>query len=130
MDSNPWSLSGMGAKLAHKQLRHGPVGLVDRCVGVGCGSGIGIGDRDRAETGSADPVRCLPLLPIRFEQRVVLVGITVRPAIDRDRSDVARRVEAPELYLRFTLSYRDVEKLLAERGLARRTPSVRASLED
>src|SRR5271156_1920027 len=87
----------MGANLAHKQLGHGPVGLVDRCVGVG--SGIGIGDRDRAESGSADLVRCLPLLPIRVEQRVVLVGITVRPAIDRDRSDVARRVESPELYL-------------------------------
>jgi hypothetical protein len=48
----------------------------------------------------------------------------VRPAIDRDLSDVARRVEAPELYLRFTLSYRDVEKLLAERGLARRTAAI------
>jgi hypothetical protein len=48
----------------------------------------------------------------------------VRPAIDRDRSDVAPRVEAPELYLRFTLSHRDVEKLLTERGLARRTAAI------
>ena len=50
----------LGAKPTHKQLLHGPVGLVNRCVRVGCSSGIGIGDRDLAETGVADPVRCLP----------------------------------------------------------------------
>jgi hypothetical protein len=59
--------SGIARSRAVVQLRHGPVGLVDRCVHVGCGSGIGIGDRDRAETGAADLLRRLPLLPIRIE---------------------------------------------------------------
>jgi hypothetical protein len=39
-------------------------------------------------------MRRLPLLPIGIEQRIVFVGVAVRPAIDRDRSDVLRRVEA------------------------------------
>src|SRR5262249_35477060 len=47
-----------------------------------------------AEPSAPELMRRLPLRPVRIEQRVVLVGIAVRPAIDRDRSDVASRVEA------------------------------------
>src|SRR5439155_2952240 len=81
--------------LAREQFLYCTVSLIDRSVGVGCGSGIGIGYCDPAEAGAADLVRCLPLRPIGIEQRIIFIGVTVRPAIDRDRSDVARRIEAP-----------------------------------
>src|SRR5215831_10416233 len=93
-DSNRRSLFSNDRDLARKQFLYSTVGLVDRCVRVGCGGGVGIGNRDRAEPSAPELMRRLPLRPVRIEQRVVLVGIPVRPAIDRDRSDVASRVEA------------------------------------
>src|SRR5258708_33656816 len=65
--------------------------LVDRSVGIGGGRGIGVGDRDRAKSSAADLVRRLAFSPFGIEQRIVFVGIAVRPAIDRDGGDIARR---------------------------------------
>ena len=44
----------------------------------------------------ARPITCgaAPARPVRIEQRVVFVGVAVRPAIDGDGGDVARRIEA------------------------------------
>ena len=57
----------LGAKLARKQLRHGPVGRVDRCVRVSCGSGIGIGVRRvagrKSRAGAAQRTR-----PVQFRR--------------------------------------------------------------
>jgi hypothetical protein len=54
-DSERWIRTfGPSPKATRQQFRHGPLGLLYRCVRIGCGSGIGIGDRDRAETGAAE----------------------------------------------------------------------------
>ena len=68
--------------------------LVDRAVGVGGGASIGVGDCDRAEALAADDVRQVALgrVPLVVEG-IIFIGIAVRPAVDDDRRDVARRIE-------------------------------------
>jgi hypothetical protein len=63
----------------------------------------------------ARPISCgaCPIGPLGVKQRVVLVGVAVRPAIDRDRGNVARRVEprrtqyAAELVADLFLEFRE-----------------------
>ncbi len=69
------------------------MGLVNRDIGIGAGAGIGVGDRDPPERGSPDDVRLLVLVPVGIEQRIVLVGVAVRPSIDGDGENVGGRIE-------------------------------------
>ena len=67
--------------------------MIDGYIGVGRGAGVGIGDSDAAVRLTADFVRRLAGRPLRIEERVVFIAVTVRPAIDRNGFDVARRIE-------------------------------------
>ena len=59
--------------------------LVDGDIRIGVAIGVGIGDVDPAEWLASDYTWALGSGPVDgLEQRVVLVGIPVRPAIDGD----------------------------------------------
>src|SRR5215831_7937622 len=76
-------------------LADGPITLVDRDVGVCVTVGVGIRDVNASERLTTDDAWTLGIGPIQwFEQRIVLVGVTVRPSIDSDALNVARGVEA------------------------------------
>src|SRR5271170_4960743 len=92
-----------------EQVLDGTVGLVDRGVRIGGSAGVGIGDGDAAEAGAADDMRRLPVGPVRIEQRIIFVGVTVRPAVDRDGGNVAGRIE--------TAGTEDARQLVADVAL-------------
>src|SRR5262245_59096061 len=71
-------------KLVLQKFLHGPVRLVDRGIGVGGGACIGVGDGNAAETCTPKHVRRCPFRPVRIKQRVVFVGVTMRPTVDGD----------------------------------------------
>src|SRR5262249_7951919 len=96
VDSTPPSCSGVSAPSASagaRQLVDRAVRLINRRIGGGGCAGIRVGDRDPPERLAADLARRLPVGPVRIPQRVVLVGVAVRPPVDRDRIDVTRRIE-------------------------------------
>ena len=76
------------------QLHHRAMSLVNSDIRVSAAAAIRIGDRDAAESCASDDLRSLRLGDIGVEQRVVFRRITVRPAIDGDCGDVARRIES------------------------------------
>ena len=76
-------VAGYPEQLAHRARR-----LVDREMGVGVAGGVGIGDGDAAGL-LPRPLQHL-LVVVAVEQRVRHVAVTVRPAVDGDRRDVAR----------------------------------------
>src|SRR6202034_2677211 len=82
-------LTGDGESFADRAI-----GLVDSGVRVGGRTGIRVGDGDPAEGRAAHNIRLFALGPVGVEQRVELIGIAVRPAIDRDPSNVLGRVES------------------------------------
>ena len=67
--------------------------MIDGYIGVGGGARVGIGDGDTAVGFTTDFVRRLAGIPLRIEERIVFVAITVRPTVNRDGFDVARRIE-------------------------------------
>src|SRR5262245_12460702 len=67
--------------------------LIDGDVGVGRRAGIRIGDGDPSELPPANFMRRLARGPSWVVERVVFVAVAVRPTVDRDRLDVARRIE-------------------------------------
>src|SRR5579859_1864525 len=69
------------------------IGLVDGDVSVGGGAGVGVGDGDTAEALAANLVWRLSRRPIRIEQGIVFVAVTVGPAVDGDGFDVARGIK-------------------------------------
>src|SRR5258707_2870487 len=77
-----------------QQFLHGRVALIHGLVGVSrCGS-VGIGNGNPSVMLARDIAWTLAFGPIPIPQRVVLVGITVGPAVDSNSLDVARGVEA------------------------------------
>src|SRR5579862_7255724 len=76
-----------------QQFLDGAMRLINRRIRVGRGAGVRVGDGDAAAARPADLVRRGSLRPVRIEQRVILVGITVRPAVDGDGGDVAFLIE-------------------------------------
>ena len=80
--------------LPFKQLADGAEGLIDSYISVGGGAGVGIGNGDAAARFTTDFVRRLARIPLRIEERIVFIAITVRPTVNRDGFDVARRIEA------------------------------------
>src|SRR6476619_1416473 len=81
------------SKLILQELLHRPVRLIDRGIVVGGGASIGVGDRNAAETRPAKHVRRRTFRPVRVKQRIVFVGVTMRPAVDGDRRDISFGVE-------------------------------------
>src|SRR5262252_1332807 len=80
---------------ACRDLADGTITLVDRDVGVCVSVGVGVRDVNASERLTTDHAWALGIGPIqRFEQRIVLVGVTVRPSIDSDALNVASGVEA------------------------------------
>ena len=68
--------------------------LVYGNVGVCMAIGVGIGNVDAAECLASDYTRALGGWPVdRFKQRVVLVGIAVRPTVDCNRLNVVSGIE-------------------------------------
>ena len=76
------------------QFGDGAKRLVDRDIGIGGRTGIRVRDRDASKRLPSDFMRRLPGRPLGIVERVVFVPVPVRPAIDGDGLDVARRVEA------------------------------------
>ena len=73
----------------------GTMGMIDSAVHVGIRSCVGICDRKASERfAGAFAWRLLSLKPEGIEERIVLINITMRPAIDRNCIDVARRIES------------------------------------
>src|ERR1700741_789884 len=73
---------------------HRAPGLIDRLVRIRKGSGIGIRNMNAPKRLAPDLTRRLPRRPFRIVQRVVFIRISVRPTIDRDSLNVARRVKS------------------------------------
>ena len=61
---------------------------VDRRIGEGLRRGIGVGDGDAAPGLAADHVRAFAFGHVGIAQRVIGIGIAVRPAVDGDRGDI------------------------------------------
>src|SRR5580692_6098535 len=84
-----------GGRLAEpRHFLHRAIGLIDSRVGVGESFGVGIRDRDSSKGLTANYAGLLIFRPIRIEKRIVFVGVAMRPTIDRDGLNVARRIEA------------------------------------
>src|SRR5271155_2939204 len=86
--TNSWRASAAG------EFLHGAMRLVDRRVGVSGGAGVRVGDRDAAEGSPANLMWRAALRPVWIEQWVVLVGVSVRPAVNCDRRNIRVRIEA------------------------------------
>ena len=76
-----------------QQLIHGPICLIDGRIGISSRCGISVGNGNSAKTLAPDYIRTLIFGPVGIEQRVVLIPVAVRPAVDGDRLDVARRIK-------------------------------------
>src|SRR5262245_32176399 len=80
---------------AVKEFADRSMGLIDGHISVGARASIGIGNRNVAEGLTADNPGFFFLgLPLRIEERVRRIGVTVRPAVHGNRFDVVRRIEA------------------------------------
>src|SRR5262249_37749064 len=67
-----------------QKFLHGAIRLIDSHVSISGRAGIGVGNGDSSELLSADDIRALRFRPIRVEERVIFVSITVRPTVDRN----------------------------------------------
>src|SRR5271154_7103416 len=77
-----------------QNLTHRPPGLIDGHIRIRAGPRMRIRNGDLAKRFPPSYPRLLSVLPLRIKQRARRVGIAVRPAIDRDASDVARWIES------------------------------------
>lgn len=85
----------LGRDLCSYDLSHGAIALINGGIGVGMTVGVRVRDFDSPEGLPANHTRTLGLRPVeRLEQFVVLVGISVRPTVDRNCLNVASRIEA------------------------------------
>src|SRR5258708_239211 len=81
--------------LTARDLLHRPVGLVNRAVCVRVSSGIGVGDGQTAKRFARNFARSLSSLEPEFvPKRAVFVGVSMRPAVHRNRGNVAGGVES------------------------------------
>src|SRR5947208_3092559 len=71
-------------RLRIRELLHRAICLIDRLVGISGGGSIGVRDGDPAERLAADFARRLPFGPVGIPERVVLIRVAVRPAVDGD----------------------------------------------
>src|SRR5229473_1185696 len=76
------------------QFIHSTPCLIDGLVCVGIPARIGIGDGDAAAALAGDFIG-RGSLGLRIEQGIRTVSVAMRPAIDRDRHNVARRLKSP-----------------------------------
>ena len=75
-------------------FHYGAVGGVDCTIDVRPAFGIRVGDRNPANRrSSGDMGARISIVLGRVDQRVVLVGVAMWPAIDRDRGNVAFYIE-------------------------------------
>src|ERR1039458_718975 len=75
-------------------LAHGAITLIDGGIGVGMTVSVRVRDLDSPERLPANHTRTFRRRPVeRLEQCVVLVGISVRPAVDRNCLNVASGIE-------------------------------------
>src|SRR5690606_5165416 len=88
-----------GARLAlaiRELFFYRAVGGVDGAVDVGVGRGVRVGDRDAPQLRAPGDVWALVASPVgRIREVVILVRVTVRPAVHGYRRYIAFRVEAP-----------------------------------
>src|SRR5450432_677775 len=77
-----------------QQFLNRAIGLIESLIGVGGGSGIRVGDGDATKALSCDVAGSFSNRPVRVPQRVVLVGVTVGPAIHGYAFDIARGIES------------------------------------
>ena len=76
------------------EILDGTMSLVDRRVDRGLSPRVGVGHGNPPEACPADHVRELVRSIHEVEQRVVGVGVSVSPAVDRNGLDVSCRIEA------------------------------------
>src|SRR5271156_3730232 len=87
--------SARATRLVLLQFLHGAVCLIDGAVGIGVGSGVGVSDRESPERLARRLAWGLAAFqPELIEQRIVFVGVSVRPAVDGDFQNVARGIES------------------------------------
>src|SRR6267142_6356179 len=80
--------------LGGQQFVDRAVRLIDGNVGVrGCAR-IRVGNGDAAEWLATKNVWLLSVGPLWIEQRIVFVAVAMRPTIDGNGCDVARRIES------------------------------------
>ena len=79
---------------ARSEFLDGAMSLDDCRVDVCSSSRVGVRHRNPPEARPADHVREFVLRSHGVEQTVVVVGVAVRPAVDRNGLDVSRRIEA------------------------------------
>src|ERR1022692_3345990 len=70
------------------------IGLVNCCVRISAGSGVGIRNRDSSKLFPSNDARSLFWHPVWIKQRIVFVGVAVRPPIYRYCSNVAGGIES------------------------------------
>src|ERR1700739_4849109 len=75
------------------QFFHRSPGLIHGLIGIRGSSRVRIGDCDSSEALAADFAGTLALRPLRIEQVIVFVGVSMRPAIDSDCRNIVCRVE-------------------------------------
>ncbi len=68
--------------------------FVNRDMGIGIPARVGKANADAPLWLAAELLARRLRLPRAVRQRLVIGGIAMRPAIDRDRLDVARRIKA------------------------------------
>jgi len=89
---------------------YGAVGLVDGRVGIGIRRGIGVGYRNAAKSLPGNQAGWFATLkPEWIRQRIILIGVAVRPTVNRDGENVFRRIES-------TIA-QDARQLLADAAL-------------
>src|SRR5262245_59422733 len=68
--------------------------MIDGAVGVRVCASVGVGNRDSPVPPPRNDARLLAAVqPERIGERVVLICVAVRPAVDRDGENIARGVE-------------------------------------
>ena len=68
--------------------------LVNSDISIGCATGIRVGNGDPAKASATDYVWLLIGRQVRLPQRIELRRVAVRPTVDGNSGNVARRIEA------------------------------------
>ena len=81
--------------LTPSDLAHRAIALVDRNVGVGVAVCVRVSNVNSSKRLPANYAWALGIRPVeRFEERVVFVGVSVRPTVYGDGLDVLCRIES------------------------------------
>src|SRR5713101_2876354 len=81
------------SRMPAREFLHSAIGLINSRVGVSRSAGVRVSNGDSTELLSPQNPGLLSLGPVWIEERVVFVGITVRPAVYGDALDIPCGIE-------------------------------------